>query len=54
MKVWFWPIVIGILSLAGLIIGLVFDDLGDTFAWLCLAIPVAVSAWYGWLRRLPA
>lgn len=53
MKVWFWPIVIGLLSTAGLIIGLIYDDLGDAFAWVTLGIPVALSLWYGWWRRSP-
>lgn len=53
MKVWFWPIVIGLLSTAGLIIGLIYDDLGDVFAWVTLGIPVALSLWYGWWRRSP-
>lgn len=47
MKIWFWPSVIGLLSLAGLVVGLIYDDLGDVFAWFSLGIPVAVSAWYG-------
>lgn len=47
MKIWFWPSVIGLLSLAGLIVGLIYDDLGDVFAWFSLGIPIAVSAWYG-------
>lgn len=51
MKVWFWPIVIGLLSLAGLIVGLIYDDLGDVFAWITLGTPVVLSCWYGWWRR---
>lgn len=52
--VWFWPIIIAILSTTGLLVGLIFDDLGDMFAGLALGIPVAVSAWYGWYKRPPA
>lgn len=51
MNVWFWPIIIGILSTAGLIVGLIYDDFGDVFAWVTLSIPVALSCWYGWWRR---
>ena len=50
MKVWFWPIVIGMLSAAGLIVGLVYDELGDLFAWVTLGIPVVLSLWYGWYK----
>ena len=50
-KVWFWPNVIAILSTLGLLVGLVYDDLGDIFAWLALGTPVAVSVWYGWYKR---
>lgn len=54
MNVWRWPILIGTLSTAGLIVGLVYDDLGDLFSWITLGIPVALSIWYGWYKRKPA
>lgn len=54
MKVWFWPIVIGTLSTAGLIVGLVYDDLGDLFSWLTLGMPVVLSVWYGCYKGKPA
>lgn len=53
MKVWLWPIIVGTLSLAGLIIGLVYEGWGDVFAWLTVGIPVALSLWYGWYKRKP-
>ena len=37
-RIWFWPLIIAVLSLFGLIVGLIFDGLGDGVAWLCLAV----------------
>jgi len=51
MKVWFWPIVVGVLSAIGLLSGLLYDGLGDAVSWLALLVPVALSAWYGWMRK---
>lgn len=53
MNIWRWPLIIGSLSFAGLVIGLIFDGLGDLFAWLTLGLPVALSFWFGWCRRRP-
>lgn len=50
MKVWFWPLVIGVLSCAGLLSALFYDGWGDRFSWLTLLLPVALSVWLGWLR----
>jgi hypothetical protein len=46
MKIWFWPIVIGILSAVGLVSALLYDGPGDWISWAALLCPVAVSAWY--------
>ncbi len=51
MKVWFWPIVIGLLSAVGLLSGLLYDGLGDVVSWLALLVPVALAVWYGWVRN---
>jgi hypothetical protein len=51
MKVWFWPIVVGVLSAIGLLSGLLYDGLGDAVSWLALLVPVALSVWYGWVRK---
>ncbi|NYT38719.1 hypothetical protein ERD78_16560 [Allopusillimonas soli] len=48
MKIWFWPIVIGVVSTVGLLSGLLYDGLGDVVSWLALLVPVAFSALYGW------
>lgn len=50
MKTWFWPIVIGIMVAAGLLLALLYDGLGDWIACLMLLCPVVVSIWCGWLR----
>lgn len=51
MKIWMWPIVIGILSGAALLVGLIFDNAWDDVATLMLALPVLVSLWFGWRER---
>lgn len=45
-QVWGAPILLGALSALGLITALVSDSLGDVLAWLSLAVPVVVVAWY--------
>ena len=43
MRIWLWPVVIAVLSAAGLIAGLVSEGAGDWLSWLALAAPVAVG-----------
>jgi hypothetical protein len=51
---WGWPIVLGVLTTIGLVSALFSDGgLGDVLAGVCLAVPAAISLWYGWLRRGP-
>lgn len=50
MRIWLWPVVIGLLSAVGLVAGLVSEGLGDVLAWLTLAVPVVVGG-YGLLKR---
>ncbi|MBB3062967.1 hypothetical protein [Microbulbifer rhizosphaerae] len=45
-QVWGTPVVLGILSAAGLLAALFSDGSGDLAAWVTLAVPVAVSGWY--------
>jgi hypothetical protein len=47
-----WPLAIGVLTLTGLITGLVSDSWGDLLAAVGLFVPTAVCAWHG-LRRQP-
>lgn len=51
MKIWFWPIIIGLLSAAALLLGLIYDNAWDEVASLALAVPVALSLRFGWRRR---
>ncbi|MFM9922113.1 hypothetical protein VLK31_03915 [Variovorax sp. H27-G14] len=52
-RMWRWPIVLGLLTVVGLISALFSDGgVGDMLAWLTLGIPVAVCAWFGW-RKSP-
>ena len=39
MRIWLWPVVIAVLSAAGLIAGLVSEGAGDWLSWLALAAP---------------
>jgi hypothetical protein len=50
-RLWGWPIGIGLLSLAGLIGGLVADGWGDATSWIGLGVPVLVIAWHARNRR---
>jgi hypothetical protein len=43
------PIVLGILSLAGLLAALLFGDLGRYVSWIAVGSPVLVTTW-AWLR----
>lgn len=44
-RLWGWPLVIGLLSVAGLVSGLVADGWGDAVSWVALGIPVLVMGW---------
>lgn len=50
-ELFFWPLVIGLTSTAGLISALLGDGIWDAVSWGLLAIPVATSAFYSWGRR---
>lgn len=45
-QVWAMPIVLGLLTLAGLVVGLLVDGVLDLVAVAALALPVLVGAWY--------
>ena len=51
MRTWGWPVAIAVVSLAGLVAGLVGDGIWDWLAAICLGLPVALSIWLGVLRR---
>lgn len=50
-RLWGWPLVIGLLSVAGLVSGLVADGWGDAVSWVGLGIPVLVMGWYARRKR---
>lgn len=45
------PLLLAIISIAGLVVALTGDGLRDAAAWLALAIPVAAVAWAMKARR---
>jgi hypothetical protein len=53
-RMWTAPIVLGVLTLSGLLTALVSDGWGDVWSWIGLGVPVAVMTWYALpLRRSP-
>jgi hypothetical protein len=50
IKLWLWPIVLAILTLTGLISGLISDSLGDVWACIGLGIPVLIGFYFGFIR----
>ncbi|WHZ14167.1 MAG: hypothetical protein OJF52_001002 [Nitrospira sp.] len=51
-QIWGMPIVIGMLSVIGLLSALLGDGFWDVLSWLALAAPVVVTLWCV-LRSLP-
>ncbi|QJB30923.1 hypothetical protein HF324_05915 [Chitinophaga oryzae] len=45
-RLWSRPILLAVLSLAGLIAALVGDGIWDIFSWIALGIPVALMVRY--------
>jgi hypothetical protein len=45
MTRWRVPVVLGVLTASGLLSALVSDGIGDVWAWIALAAPLAVAAW---------
>ena len=44
------PLVIGMLSLAGLLMALLFEGAARYFSWIALGTPIAITAWV-FIRR---
>ncbi|HWT70910.1 MAG TPA: hypothetical protein VN361_01855 [Oxalicibacterium sp.] len=40
IRIWRWPLILGVASLAGLISALVGDDAYDILSWCLLALPL--------------
>ncbi len=45
------PLLLAILTVAGLVLALFGDDLWDALSWVTLAVPLVVAAWAIWIRR---
>ena len=45
------PIALGVVTLAGLVAGLVGDGVWDALAWTGLGLPMLACVWYGFKRR---
>ena len=43
IRLWLWPVVVALVSLLGLIAGLVSEGLGDWLSWAALLVPVAIG-----------
>ncbi|WP_394781940.1 hypothetical protein [Undibacterium sp.] len=52
MRLWGWPIALGMLTIIGLVSALLGDGIWDYLSALSLGVPVAVGGWYS-LRRGP-
>ena len=46
IRVWSFPIGLGMLSVLGLVSALLADGLGDIVSWIALAVPGVVAAWF--------
>ena len=51
MRIWTWPVAIGLLTASGLLGALVSDGWGDWWSWAALGIPVAAMTWLAVRRR---
>jgi hypothetical protein len=51
LSVYGGPLLIGVLSIAGLLTALLSEGPGRYFSWLALGAPVATTAWFFLLRK---
>lgn len=47
------PIILALISMAGLIAALVGDGVWDVVSWIALGYIVAVTVWYVWIAKQP-
>lgn len=47
------PIILALVSMAGLIAALVGDGVLDAVSWIALGYIVAVTVWYVWIAKQP-
>jgi membrane protein implicated in regulation of membrane protease activity len=45
------PAILAALTCVGLVSALLGDELWDGLSWLALSVPIAVVAWYAFVRR---
>lgn len=45
------PMILALISMAGLIAALVGDGLLDVVSWIALGYIVAVTVWYAWIAK---
>jgi hypothetical protein len=50
-RIWGAPLILGLLTLAGLFPALIGDDIWDMLSVLALGVPVATATWFGWIKR---
>jgi hypothetical protein len=50
LRLWGWPLLLGLLSASGLVSALISDGWGDVWSWLALGLPVLLMALLGWRR----
>ncbi|WP_200932619.1 hypothetical protein [Pseudorhodoferax sp. Leaf267] len=53
LRVWGWPIALGLVSGTGLVSALLADGWYDWWSWLGLGLPVMVGAWFWWRPHKP-
>lgn len=51
VKLWGAPILLGVLTVIGLVSALLGDGVWDLLSAVALSIPVLTGAWYGWRRQ---
>jgi len=49
-RTWAAPIALGLLTVVGLLAGLLADGFGDVVSWVALGAPVATALWHGFGR----
>ncbi len=53
-KVWGWPIVVGVVTLVGLIAALLADGVWDVLSAFALGVPTLLCAWFAFVPRKAA
>jgi len=51
IRTWPWPIALAVVSLIGLVAGLVSESFGDVIAWIGLGLPLVIIVRHALARR---